>query len=54
MAACEHKRFRCTNGIFFCMTCGAQIMNPYERHDEKSDVKKKKGKGVKANGQVSG
>ena len=46
MAECEHKQFRCTNGIFFCLTCGAQIPNPYERHEEKSEQdkpKKKKG-----------
>lgn len=46
MAECEHKQFRCTNGIFFCMTCGAQIPNPYEQHEEKPEQdkpKKKKG-----------
>ena len=28
--ACEHKRLKCTNNIFFCMDCGAVVPNPYE------------------------
>lgn len=26
--ACEHKRIRCTNGVFFCLDCGARIDPP--------------------------
>lgn len=37
---CDHKTFRCTNGIFFCLKCGAEIPNPYEATEEKP---KKKG-----------
>ena len=39
---CEHKTFRCTNGVFFCLTCGAEIPNPYERPAE--DKPKKGGR----------
>lgn len=25
---CEHKAIRCTNGVFYCLLCGAQIDPP--------------------------
>ncbi len=28
--ACEHKRLKCTNNVFFCLDCGAMVPNPYE------------------------
>ena len=28
--ACEHKRLKCTNNVFYCMDCGAMVPNPYE------------------------
>ena len=28
--ACEHKRLKCTNNVFYCMDCGAVVPNPYE------------------------
>ncbi|MBQ1792553.1 MAG: hypothetical protein II008_20430 [Oscillospiraceae bacterium] len=44
---CDHKTFRCTNGVFFCLTCGAEIPNPYEaeKAPEEKPAKKKGGKG---------
>ena len=38
--ACEHKRLKCTNNVFYCMDCGAVVQNPYENdkqegHEEK-------------------
>lgn len=36
---CDHKQFRCTNGLFFCLKCGAEIPNPYEKQ-EKPETKK--------------
>lgn len=26
--ACEHKRLRCTNGVFYCLDCGAKVDPP--------------------------
>ena len=28
--ACNHEQFKCTNGVFSCLKCGAVIPNPYE------------------------
>lgn len=28
--ACNHESFKCTNGVFYCLKCGAVIPNPYE------------------------
>lgn len=25
---CEHKRLRCTDGVFFCLDCGARVEAP--------------------------
>ena len=25
---CEHKRLRCTDGVFFCLDCGQQVEAP--------------------------
>ena len=25
---CEHKRLRCTDGVFYCLDCGARIDTP--------------------------
>lgn len=30
--ACEHKRLRCTNGIFYCLDCGVEL--PWPTKDE--------------------
>ena len=26
--ACDHKHLRCTNGVFFCLDCGAKVEPP--------------------------
>lgn len=31
---CDHKQFRCTDNRFFCLVCGAEIANPYEREGQ--------------------
>ena len=25
---CEHKRLRCTDGVFYCLDCGAKVDTP--------------------------
>ncbi len=47
---CGHEHFRCTNGEFFCLECGANIPNPYEAKEkakeqepEKKPARKRKG-----------
>lgn len=53
---CGHGHFRCTNGEFFCLECGANIPNPYEeaekepqkepqKEPEKKPARKRKGEG---------
>lgn len=27
---CEHKTYRCTDGVYYCLLCGATIDNPYK------------------------
>ena len=27
--ACTHDQYKCTNGVFYCLKCGAEIANPY-------------------------
>ena len=31
--ACEHKRLRCTNGVFYCQDCGARLDPPETTED---------------------
>ena len=26
---CEHKRLKCTNNVFYCLDCGAEVASPY-------------------------
>jgi hypothetical protein len=26
--ACEHKHLRCTDGVFYCLDCGAKVDTP--------------------------
>lgn len=37
---CNHKLFRCTNGIFYCLQCGAEIPNPYTAGNGKAEEEK--------------
>ena len=36
--ACEHKRLKCTDNVFYCLDCGAMVPNPYEA--EKQEAQK--------------
>lgn len=36
---CKHEQFRCTNCLWYCLKCGQQIPNPYEKA-EKAEEKK--------------
>lgn len=27
---CTHSRLRCTNNVFYCLVCGAEVPNPYK------------------------
>lgn len=27
---CKHEHLRCTNNVFFCLDCGAEVPNPYK------------------------
>ena len=52
---CKHERIRCTDGIFYCLTCGQRINYPpaeeetpqAENKPEKTAVKGVKRKGKK-------
>lgn len=37
---CKHEKVRCTNGIFYCLLCGAQI--DYPPKDEEMPAAKEK------------
>ena len=40
--ACDHKHLRCTNGVFYCLDCGAKVDAPQvERPDEEKKPAKK-------------
>ena len=50
---CEHKRLRCTDGVFFCLDCGQRVevpaapkMKPEPKPADKPKRKTKK-EGVK-------
>lgn len=37
---CGHQRIRCTNNVFYCLDCGAQVADPYQpREPEKPEEK---------------
>lgn len=39
---CEHAKFRCTDGHFFCLLCGSEIPDPFEADSPKEEEKTKK------------
>ena len=53
--ACEHKRLKCTNNVFFCLDCGAMVPNPYVndqpegQEEKKAPGRKRKTKGAEKN-----
>ena len=34
--ACEHKRLKCTDNVFYCLDCGAVLPNPYEAKEQEA------------------
>lgn len=53
--ACQHKRLRCTNNVFYCLDCGAMVPNPYvneqpEGQEEKPAEAPKPGRKRKTKG----
>lgn len=41
--ACEHKRLRCTDGVFYCLDCGAVVDPPKaEATDPKPKQRKRR------------
>lgn len=38
---CKHERLRCTNNAFFCLDCGAAVLNPFEVNQHKEGQKEK-------------
>ena len=44
---CDHKQFRCTNCVFYCLKCGAQIPNPYEKKAEETPAPEPKKTAIK-------
>lgn len=57
--ACEHKRLRCTDNVFYCALCGAVVPDPYKdkgaeekpAEARKTGVKRKARKESKEDGQ---
>lgn len=46
---CEHKHLRCTDGIFYCLDCGAKVDQPAPAAEpEKPKRKTTTKKGAKA------
>lgn len=37
---CNHETFRCTNGVFSCLKCGAVVPNPYKDKQQEAQGKK--------------
>ena len=51
--ACEHKEIRCTNGVFFCLLCGAELPpkgQVEEEHREEEQTAETPKKPVKRRG----
>lgn len=38
---CKHEQLRCTNNVFFCLKCGAEVPSPYKA--EKNTPEKENG-----------
>ena len=40
--ACEHKRLRCTDGVFYCLDCGEKVffvVDPHKAQEAATDGK---------------
>ena len=44
--ACEHKRLRCTDGVFYCLDCGQQVEPPKPAEEPKPKPTRRAKKGV--------
>jgi hypothetical protein len=42
MNACKHERLKCTNNVFYCLACGAQVKAPEPAAPAEKPVKKGK------------
>ena len=40
--ACEHKRLRCTDGVFYCLDCGQVVEPPKPAKQEETKDKPKR------------
>jgi hypothetical protein len=53
--ACEHKRLKCTNNVFYCMDCGAVLppdvlqRKPERQEENQAPRRKRKAKGADGN-----
>lgn len=37
---CKHEQLRCTNNVFFCLKCGAEVPSPYQASKNQSGAGK--------------
>ena len=37
---CNHDRLRCTDNVFFCLKCGAQVASPFEADKHTTETAK--------------
>lgn len=37
---CTHEQLRCTNNVFYCMKCGAEVPNPYKPDKQEGQKEK--------------
>lgn len=37
---CKHKQFKCTNNVFYCITCGAVLPDPYHAGKDEGEQPK--------------
>lgn len=42
MMACTHKRLKCTDNIYYCLDCGAEVPDPNTQKQEEKPVEEKK------------
>lgn len=45
--ACEHKHLRCTNGVFYCLDCGAKVEIPVYKTEHVEPTEKPKRRATK-------
>lgn len=40
MMACTHKRLKCTDNIYYCLDCGAEVPDPNMQEEKPAEEKK--------------